>query len=164
MAPKEKIVKVRSFPSAAHWLQSAAHLFLCSIAAAAMLAAVGAFGAERPANLMDGVWMNADPASRGLVMIEVAGNKIHPYGKCHPQACDWGVLKAKLFAASVDTNAPAALRAKATPGFATEELMVTLEPDGRLRVEVFTHFTDGSGRADYRAVDYFVRGRQPYMR
>jgi hypothetical protein len=35
-------------------------------------------------------------------------------------------------------------------------MTLRLEADGRLKVETFSHFTDGSKRADYVATDYFI--------
>lgn len=110
----------------------------------------------------DGTWFNVDPATRGLVEIVIHGAKIHPYGACHPDPCDWGVIKTKSFGPNVNSSAPAALLAKQTTSFSKVEMTLSLELDGRLRAEWFTHFTDGSGRADYRSVNYFARGRMPY--
>lgn len=164
MAPRDIAVSVREFSKAARQLRTAARFFLRMVSVAVVLTvAVGAL-AQKSDHALDGTWVNVDAASRGLVMIEIAGNKIHPYGKCHPQLCDWGVIKAKVFTAGVNLGAAAALHAKTTTSFAASDIVVTLETDGRMRVEVFTHFTDASKRNDYRAVDYFVRGRQPYER
>jgi len=111
---------------------------------------------------LNGDWQNVDPNTRGIVEIVVKGMKIHPYGKCHPTACDWGTIKAKGFASSVDAQDVSRLVAKKHNSFDQVEITLSLEADGRLRVESFTHFTDGSGRADYSAVGYFQRGRRPY--
>jgi hypothetical protein len=120
--------------------------------------------AQTPAatNDMNGTWVNVDPATRGLVRIEINGNKIHPYGACHPDPCDWGILKAKSFAQTVDSGGAVALLAKQTTSFSRVEITLSLERDGRLRAEVFTHFTDSSGRADYRTVNYYTRFRPAY--
>jgi hypothetical protein len=149
---------------AASGSERAAFLFvrMAAVAIATLLLAAGAMKAQRPAGPMDGTWFNVDPATRGLTSIQIQGNVLHPYGSCHPQACDWGAIKAKGFANDVNSGGFTALRAKANQGFATKEIVATLEPDGRLRVEVFTHFTDDSKRPDYRAVDYFARGREQY--
>jgi hypothetical protein len=124
-----------------------------------------AMSAQQPAaaNNMNGIWTNVDANTRGLVRIQINGNKIHPYGACHPDLCDWGVLKAKSFAASVDSDAPAALLAKHDTGLIRSEITISLEAYGRLRVEVFTHFSDNSGRADYRTVNFFARNAAAYM-
>jgi hypothetical protein len=55
-----------------------------------------------------------------------------------------------------------ALLAKQNTSFSHAEITLSLERDGRLRAEVFTHFTDKSGRADYRTVNYFTRRRPAY--
>ena len=111
---------------------------------------------------MNGTWVNVDAKTRGLVRIEINGNRVHPYGACHPDPCDWGTLKAKSFAQTVDSGAAVALLAKQSTSFSHVEITLSLERDGRLRAEVFTHFTDGSGRADYRTVNYFTRFRPAY--
>lgn len=114
------------------------------------------------ANDMNGTWFNVDARTRGLVQIEIHGNKVHPYGACHPDPCDWGTLKAKSFAQNVDSGSAVALLVKQNTSFSHVDITLSLERDGRLRAEVFTHFTDRSGRADYRAVDYFTRMRPAY--
>jgi hypothetical protein len=112
---------------------------------------------------LNGSWVNVDPNTRGLVRIVIDDRKIHPFGACHPDPCDWGNLKGNILAAGVDASNATALMAKKSTNFDKVELTVSLESDGRLRAEVFTHFTDGSGRADYRTVNYFIRGRIPYV-
>jgi hypothetical protein len=111
---------------------------------------------------LNGTWFNVNARTRGLVRIEIDDKKIHPYGACYPDPCDWGVLKAKSFASTVDSGFAVALMAKQSTNFSRSEITLSLEHDGRLRAEVFTHFTDSSGRADYRSVDYFKRMRPGY--
>ena len=138
---------------------------VASASCSVFLPVCGVFaGAQSPVvtNDMNGTWFNVDAKTRGLVQIEIKGNKIHPYGACHPDPCDWGVLKAKSFAQTVDSGLAVALLAKQNTGFSHVEITLSLERDGRLRAEVFTHFTDGSGRADYRSINYFMRRRQAY--
>jgi hypothetical protein len=121
-----------------------------------------ALAQSSPVNRLNGKWVNVDPHTRGLVEIDIDNKGIHPYGACHPTACDWGTIKAKSFGSNVESPTAAALLAKKTNSFDKVEITLSLEADGRLRAEVFTHFTDNSGRADYRAVDYFSRYREPY--
>ena len=116
-----------------------------------------------PSSSLNGTWVNVDPQTRDVVRIVINERKIHPYGACQPDPCDWGVLKGKSFASGVDSSNATALTAKMTTSFDRVDLTLSLESDGRLRAEAFTHFTDGSGRADYRAVNYFIRGRIPYV-
>jgi hypothetical protein len=110
----------------------------------------------RPSGL-DGDWRNVDPNTRSIVEIIIAGKDIHPYGACRPNACDMGVITAESFASSTQSSDISKLVAKKNQGFSQIEISLSLEPDGRLRAEKFTHFTDGSGRADYSSVDYFNR-------
>jgi hypothetical protein len=152
---KETAVKLNGMSMKAIW---------CVLCAAGVAADLGASAAGQQANGMNGAWVNVDSATRGLAMIDVDGNKIHPYGTCHPQVCDWGLLKSKAFASDVNASEQGALRATMKTQFDKVEITVELEPDGRLRVETFTHFTDQSGRSDYREVGFFVRGRAPYTR
>jgi len=118
--------------------------------------------AQAGAVSLDGDWLNVDPNTRGIVEIVITGRKVHPFGACHPAACDQGVIKAKSFASSVDSSDIRRLVAKENTGFSQVEITLSLEADGSLRADRFTHFTDESGRADYSAVDYFKRGRRPY--
>jgi hypothetical protein len=144
---------------------------LTSVACMALALGCSGAAAQQPQNArgmgssrLDGDWQNVDPQTRDLVEILIQGNKIHPYGACLPTACDWGVIKAKGFASSVDSADITRLVAKKTTGFDQAEITLSLEPDGRLRAELFTHFTDSSGRADYSTVNYYTRGRRPYIR
>ena len=146
-------------------LGASLRLVLIAISFAAILPACGAVaGAQAPVatNDMNGNWFNVDANTRGLVQIEIHDNKIHPWGACHPNPCDWGVLKAKSFAQAVDSGLAVALLSKQSTSFSHVEITLSLERDGRLRAEVFTHFTDNSGRADYRTANYFTRRRPAY--
>jgi hypothetical protein len=121
--------------------------------------------AQQPAarNSLNGTWINVDPATRGIVRIQINGEKVHPYGACHPDLCDWGVLKAKSFASTVDSKNSIALLTKKKTSFNQSQLTLALGAGGKLRVEVLTHFTDGSGRTDYRTVDTFARNLAAYV-
>jgi hypothetical protein len=140
--------------------------FVATTPMAILLPVCGASAAQAQSpvvtNDLNGAWFNVDAKTRGLVQIEIHGKKIHPYGACHPNPCDWGTLKAKSFAQTVDSGLAVALTAKKSTSFSRSEITLSLERDGRMRAEVFTHFTDGSGRADYRSVDYFTHFRPAY--
>ena len=115
--------------------------------------------ARRPAQApgWNGDWVNVDPKTRDLVGITLAGMNVHPFGACSPKPCDWGVLTAKASTVQVGTQKQAAMVAVRTTSFERDTLTISLNPDGRLRVDVFTHFTDKSGRKDYRAVNTMAR-------
>jgi len=110
---------------------------------------------------LDGDWRNVDPKTRSIVEIIIEGNVIHPYGACHPNACDMGMISAQSFASNVQSSDISKLVAKKNQGFNRIEISLSLEPDGRLRAEKLTHFTDQSGRADYSTVDYFTNVTTP---
>ena len=112
---------------------------------------------------MNGRWVNVDPNTRSLVEIGIDGLKIHPYGSCHPTACDWGIIQGKSIGKNVRPSAPTALVARKITNFDWTEIRLSLASDGKLRAELFTHFTDHSGRADRRTVDLFTRSRAPVV-
>ena len=106
---------------------------------------------------LNGDWKNVDSHSRGLVRIVVEGTKVHPYGSCQPAACDWGTVRAQSFASTVDGRDTFALLANTDTSFDRSVLTISLETDGRLRVQIFTHYTDHSQRVDHSSVEYFSR-------
>ncbi len=115
--------------------------------------------AQAPAaiNDLNGTWVNADPNSSGFARIVIDGTTIHPYAPCRSKPCDWGVLEGKIYGASVRLPAPVAMTANFVTNFDEVVITLLLESDGRLRVDSFTHFTDGSQRADYHSSCYLVR-------
>lgn len=106
---------------------------------------------------LNGNWANADPNTIGFTRVVIYGTTVHPYAACHPSACDWGVAEGKIYDASVRSAAPVAMVANFVNNFDEVVITLLLEPDGRLRVDSYTHFTDGSRRADYHALTYLVR-------
>jgi len=152
----------RCLLSAVHSLQCAARLSIRNFGFAAVFALLlGTASAQNAATSLDGAWVNADPGTHGLSRIEIEENTVHPYGACHPTACDWGLLPARTFARSVNGGPPVALMVEVDNHFALAKIVVVLESSDRLRVEVLNHFTDGSTRADYFSLNYFVRERAP---
>ena len=115
--------------------------------------------AQRPAQApgMNGNWVNVDSKTRDLVRIVIQGMSVHPYGACTPTPCDWGVLTAKSTTKQVGNVKRAALVAVRTTSSEQETLTISLNQDGRLLVDVLTHFTDKSGRKDYTAANTMVR-------
>lgn len=113
--------------------------------------------AKHVATGLDGTWVNVDPQTANLVRIEIDGSNVHPSARCNPRSCDWGILHGKNFAASVSSSGVDAMTAEMQTSFSKITLTLILQADGRLRVDAFTQFTDGSQRADYHHVDYLVR-------
>jgi hypothetical protein len=115
-------------------------------------------------NQFAGKWVNEDPNTGGLssLQIEVRGRRlrIQAWGKCHPTDCAWGYAQGTVHAASVGAN-PIESAEAATTLYITsfsQTIMVIRPVEGdRIRVELFTKFTDESGRADYVTTDTFRR-------
>jgi hypothetical protein len=140
------------------------------ITALAMAAATAAFVLIAPASAdldpMLGDWNNVSPNTRGIVrisIVETAGTiEVHVWGACHPDPCDWGAVKATVYAANVDAPLPAHadyLQADFTTSFSATTLIIGPAPvmDGELRAIALTHYTDGSRRSANALVMSFKR-------
>ncbi|MGA3161555.1 MAG: hypothetical protein ABSC77_10085 [Terracidiphilus sp.] len=122
------------------------------------------------------------PSDNGVIdVIVIKGMKVHPFGACYPTDCDWGVQKARRVASSGNSVYISKVRVKHhTVDYPTDRLTgityaddqavtceivditISLLPDGRLRVDTIARFTDGSGLADYGAINYFRRVPSPF--
>ncbi len=115
-------------------------------------------------NQFTGNWKNADPNTRGLTTLVISGTgnnlRLHAWGKCHPQDCDWGEVQAFAYAPNVSSPLDASAQA-VTAVFSTgfSQTLVIVRPFGlnRLRAEVYTRFTDGSNRSNYSETYTFNR-------
>ncbi len=104
-----------------------------------------------------GNWTNVDSSTRNVVAIDITGGitstVAHAYGACSPSPCDWG--------AAVVGDEGSLGRAVFTFSFAVKNLFIS-RVGSQLRVITSVHFTDKSGRKDYRAVDMFqARSTRP---
>lgn len=115
-------------------------------------------------NQFAGKWVNDDPNTRGLtsLQIDVRGGRarIHAWGKCHATDCTWGYAAGTVHAASVEANPVENAEAITTlyiTSFSQTILVIRPLEGNRIRVEVFTKFTDESGRADYTSTETFRR-------
>lgn len=111
-----------------------------------------------------GTWKNADPNTGGITKLTISGNanslKMRAWGKCHPQDCDWGEVSAYAYATGVSSNLEQnaqAVSAIFTTGFSQTQVIVKPLGSNRLRADVYTRFTDGSGRSNYSASYTFNR-------
>lgn len=130
---------------------------------------------------LDGDWKNIDPHTRGIDVIVIAGDKIHPFAACYPNDCDWGVLKVRKVASGGNSTYIGKLVVKHTESHPAHDALtgmdydesqvvtsqivditISLLSDGRLRVDTITRFTDGSGRAARRAVNFLERSVSPF--
>ena len=117
-------------------------------------------------NEFSGKWKNVDPNTRGITTldIKVRGKdvSVRAWGKCHPTDCDWGTVKGIAYGTSVSSDlirTAKVLTAVFKSGF-SETLLVIKARRNMLKVESYTHFTDGSNRTDYWNVYEFRRARR----
>ena len=115
-------------------------------------------------NQLTGTWNNTDSNTRGItkLVIKKQGNalRIHAWGKCHPEDCDWGEVKAFAYAPNVSANlmqSAKAMSATYTTGFSQTLVVVKPLGNNRLKAETFTRFTDGSNRSNYTSSYIFKR-------
>lgn len=115
-----------------------------------------------------GNWKNIDANTAGVTRIQVSVSgtnvKVHAWGKCHPQDCDWGTVAAIAYAPKV--SSPVATTARAvsatfTTGFSQTVMILRPVRNNRLRADVYTRFTDNSGRSNYTNSYTFAKSSGP---
>ena len=115
-----------------------------------------------PAALI-GTWNACDASTRGIVRVVIAaagqGISVHAFGACTPTPCDWGQVHGLAYADNVSSNAAVAFTASYKFEF-KQTLLTGVLDAGSLRVEMFNHFTDNSGRSDYYMKGYFCKARK----
>ncbi|NJM14657.1 MAG: hypothetical protein HC896_04090 [Bacteroidales bacterium] len=103
-----------------------------------------------------GPWVNEDPETSGITKAFISewddSLFVHMWGKCHPTDCDWDSVST-LKSDAID----GVLEVTWNQSFAIRKQTLEVIPDGRLKTVTKTHFTDGSGRADYTKTEFFVR-------
>lgn len=120
-------------------------------------------------NQFTGRWVNIDNATSGLTVIQIVHSgsnaSVSAWGQCSPSDCSWGTTSATVFGPNVSANlidSAQAMSATFTTSFSQSMLVVRPEASGgglaRIRVDLFTHFTDGSNRSPYTAT--YVMQRQ----
>ena len=99
-----------------------------------------------------GIWRNVDRNTRGITQLNVAtiGSKakLHAWGACHPQDCDWGTVIARYAPADM-------LKAYYKNSFSERILVLTKRGSAELKVEMRTRYTDNSGRPNSTAIYRF---------
>lgn len=102
-----------------------------------------------PAPLV-GTWTNKTSDNVVKVVITDNGGKfeVNLYGACVPTPCNWGAVAGMPYAATVSGGAAVAFSTDYSFSFSTV-IVVGHLASAELILETFTHFTDGSGRADF---------------
>lgn len=123
----------------------------------ALLALALAPGGCAQLDRFTGYWKNVDPETSGVTAldIDVTGNavSVQAWGKCHPTDCDWGKASPTYaYAPGVSSDlATEAVAVNAVWSTGWSETLMTIRPveEDRLQADVYTRFTDGSGRTSY---------------
>lgn len=134
----------------------------------ALLALAFATAASAQVDRFSGYWNNVDPETRGITALEIAVTgttvSVQAWGKCHPTDCDWGIASpAYAYAPGVGSDLAAeAVAVSAVWATGWSETMMTIRPleEDRLVADVYTRFTDGSGRTAYAQSYIFEAGNR----
>jgi hypothetical protein len=132
-------------------------------AAASALFVLGATPAHAAVNDFLGQWRNQNTSTSDVTRVTVTRTggtlRLNVFGSCTPTDCDWGLVNATAFAATAtgdaDNDADVVMTTY-TQGFARKTVLLRLN-GANIAYEVFTEFTDGSGRSNYRTSGRLVR-------
>lgn len=112
-----------------------------------------------------GNWGNTDSATGGITRLQIntgASIRVHAWGSCSPNDCDMGMADGFAYGPSAGSNLNASAQAiSATFRTNFSEVLFIIRParGDRLQAEVYTRFTDSSGRSAYTDTYYFARQR-----
>lgn len=88
---------------------------------------------------------------------------VNVWGKCHPTDCDWGTESIAAYGSTADSDlvkSAGVMSAVYVKNHAVTILIIKPLTNDRLSVEVFTRFTDRTGRTAYAAKYIMVREHQ----
>jgi len=109
-----------------------------------------------------GEWINIDSETGGMTRLNIFTEedriKIHAWGKCHPNDCDWGAVNLHRIADSVNDQSFKYGFAIWDHHFAARYVNISKEDD-RLVVEVIAIFKDGSGRSNTKQIYQMRRNK-----
>lgn len=112
----------------------------------------------------EGHWRNENPQVGELIQLDItfSGTEVNvkAWGDCKPNPCDLGRTEAHIYADGRNSNFSTGTRALTVTyaqSFSVKTLVIEPQPPSQLRVSMFTHFTDRSGRTDYVEYALFRR-------
>jgi hypothetical protein len=113
-----------------------------------------------PVASLPAVWINTAATGnvRAVILTRSGGLlKVHAYGFCSPDPCNWGTVTGITFGSSVSATTAGTFLAPYAFSFANRLLDGTVNAAGTLlTVRTWTEFTDHSGRANYETTETFV--------
>jgi hypothetical protein len=117
-----------------------------------------------------GHWTNIDFNTRGVTILDIqvsgATVTVQAWGKAHPSDINWGQVKATPYGPDVSSNLIAntqALVATYDNNFSKKFMVLRLAGRGQLVADVYTTFTDNSGRSNYCVSYTFSRSSAPVI-
>ena len=135
-----------------------------ALAAAWVFAAAGTVPAHADSAQFIGEWRNLDTVTRGLVRLSVAFEpnrvRVRAFSYCQPDACDLGWAEGHAYASSTTANllqSADAIAVTFRERYAERLLILWPYERDRLKAELLTRFTDGSGRTNTREVSILSR-------
>jgi len=132
-----------------------------------LLAFASASGASAQLDRFSGYWKNIDPYTGGVTTLEIGVSgtdvSVHAWGSCVPTDCDWGeAYPSYAYGPSVSSDLISealAISAVWTTSFSETLMIVRPAEKERLQADIYTRFTDGSGRTAYTQSYIFERGQ-----
>jgi type 1 fimbria pilin len=125
------------------------------LAMAAVLLAFAAAPGHAQVSRFLGNWTSVDPAGnlpRVLIRPAPGGVTVQIWGKCTPAPCDWGTQPGVVYSPNVNTNpqtGAVAITSNFPQSFARRVVVIRPVGTNQIDVEVYTEFTDHSGRFNY---------------
>ena len=108
-----------------------------------------------------GFWISTDRDTQGIARLVIQcdrqGLAVRAFGASVPAECDWGEVRADLFAETPTSRSGQGFSAFFDLGF-KETLLQAKVTKGVLVVASFNRFKDDSGRANFFAREFFYRG------
>ena len=108
-----------------------------------------------------GNFVATDANTRRITRVTLtADDQIHVWGKCHPSDCDWGLVPVDTYGPNVDADLQTSAKSVSAiylPGFARTFVIVKPLDENKIQVDVFTKFTDRSGRTPYMIRQILIR-------
>lgn len=110
------------------------------------------------AGLQSGVWVNTNSSSRALTRVDIIntgiGWRIHIWGKCYPEDCDWGTVPLQVFGDSVSDGSAKYGLAYWDSDF--KDTIVSVHIDGQTLVtETYNIFKYDPRRSNYFIINRF---------
>jgi hypothetical protein len=115
-----------------------------------------------------GYWKNVDPDTTGVTTLGIDASEtdvaVHAWGKFYPADIDWEYANASYAYGPTADSDPlseaVAISAVWTTSFSETLMIIRPVEEERLQADIYTRFTDGSGRTAYTQSCIFERGHQ----